>query len=176
MSDCLRRILDELAALIDDLDPRSIGEVSREIRGAKRIFIAGLGRSGLMARAFAMRLTHLGLDVHVVGETTTPEISADDLLICCSRRGESGSQHHFIDLAHGAGARAAVFTASPDSTVALLSDVVVALPKPGAAPSQPLGTLFEQMLLLVLDALVVRLMADLDVNEEAMQRKHTSLE
>ena len=176
MKENLRRILDELAALIDEVDPKPIDAAIEEIRTARRIFIAGIGRSGLMARAFAMRLTHLGLDVHVVGETTTPQIGEGDLLICCSRRGESGSQQHFIDLAHGAGARAALFTASADSTVSSLADVVVVLPHPTVPPSQPLGTLFEQMLLLLLDALVVRLMADLNIDEAAMQRKHTSLE
>jgi len=171
------RILADLGEVASRLDTKPICTLGREIGRARRIFVAGLGRSGLMARAFSMRLMHLGLAVHVVGETTTPEIGPSDLLICCSRRGESGSHSHFMDLAHDAGARAAVLTASPESTNADKADLTVTLPVDDRiAGNQPLGALFEQSLLLVLEALIMKLMKDLRVDEEAMKRLHTSLE
>ncbi len=37
-----------------------------------RIFVTGLGRTGLMARGFAMRLMHLGRRVYHVGDVITP--------------------------------------------------------------------------------------------------------
>jgi 6-phospho-3-hexuloisomerase len=171
------RILGDLGEVAARLDTKPVCALGREIGGARRIFVAGLGRSGLMAKAFSMRLMHLGLSVHVVGETTTPEIGDGDLLICCSRRGESGSHSHFIDLAHDAGARAAVLTASPESTNAGKADLTVTLPVDDTiAGNQPLGALFEQSLLLVLEALIMKLMKDLRVDEEVMKRHHTSLE
>lgn len=48
---------------------------------ADRIFVAGAGRSGFVARAFANRLMHMGLTVFFVGEPTTPAIKAGDLLV-----------------------------------------------------------------------------------------------
>jgi 6-phospho-3-hexuloisomerase len=177
MRERLRQILDDLGEVVPRLAEEPLCALGQEIGGARCIFVAGLGRSGLMTKAFAMRLMHLGLTVHVVGETTTPEIGPGDLLVCCSRRGESGSHSHFIDLAHDAGARAAVITASPDSTNARKADLVVVLPVDGSlARKQPLGTLFEQTLLLVLEALIAKLMEDLQVDEAAMERHHTSLE
>ncbi len=94
---------------------------------------------------------------------------------------ESGSHRHFIDLAHAANARVAFFTAHPDASVAAKANVLVVLPIESVVDgartqAQPMGTLFEQALLLVLDALILRLMVDLDVSEEAMERLHTSLE
>jgi D-arabinose 5-phosphate isomerase GutQ len=42
---------------------------------AKRIFVAGAGRSSFAARAFSNRLMHLGFSVWFVGEPTTPSLS-----------------------------------------------------------------------------------------------------
>ncbi len=177
MRDRIELILSDLGEVADRLDDAPLCDLGIEISRANAIFVAGLGRSGLMAKAFAMRLMHLGLAPHVVGETTTPDIGEGDLLICCTRRGESGSHSHFIDLAHEAGARAAVMTASPESTNAVKADLTVVLPVDRSIEAhQPLGTLFEQTLLLLLDLLTTRLMRDLEVDEAAMQRKHTSLE
>jgi 6-phospho-3-hexuloisomerase len=174
----IARILEDLGRIVPRMDTEPLARLGSEIGQAERIFVAGTGRSGLMARAFAMRLMHLGLSVHVVGETTTPEIGEGDLLVCCSRRGESGSHSHFIDLAHEARARAAVLTANPDSTNAQKADLTVVLPvdDDSHARRQPLGAFFEQSLLLVLEALVTQLMDDLHVDEEEMLRHHTSLE
>ncbi len=177
MRDRIDLILKDLGEVADRLEDGPLRELGVEISRANSIFVAGLGRSGLMAKAFAMRLMHLGLAPHVVGETTTPDIGEGDLLICCSRRGESGSHSHFIDMAHGVSGRVALVTASPESTNARKADLTVVLPVDRTIEAhQPLGTLFEQALLLLLDLLTTRLMRDLEVDEAAMRRKHTSLE
>ena len=38
----------------------------------RKIFIVGMGRSGFVARAFALRLMNLGFNVYFLGETITP--------------------------------------------------------------------------------------------------------
>jgi 6-phospho-3-hexuloisomerase len=43
----------------------------KEERG---VLVVGMGRSGLVARGFAMRLRHLGLHSYVLGETITPPV------------------------------------------------------------------------------------------------------
>jgi 6-phospho-3-hexuloisomerase len=173
----LASILDDLVEVAARVDEKQMCALGNALRGARKIFVAGTGRSGLMARAFAMRLMHLGLKPHVVGETTTPDIQSGDLLVCCTRRGESGSHSHFIDLAHGAGARVAVLTASVTSSNALKADLAVTLSlEESTEGHQPLGALFEQSLLLVLEAMIMKLMDDLEVDEEVMKRHHTSLE
>ncbi|MCP6043014.1 SIS domain-containing protein, partial [Klebsiella pneumoniae] len=58
---------------------------------AKKIFVAGGGRSGFMAKAFVMRMMHVGLDVYVVGETVTPNLEVDDIFIVGSGSGETQS-------------------------------------------------------------------------------------
>ena len=58
---------------------------------AKRVYVAGAGRSGIIARAFALRLLHLGYDVYVVGETITPALKPGDMLVVFSGSGETHS-------------------------------------------------------------------------------------
>jgi len=136
-----------------------------------------MGRSGLMARALAMRLMHLKFDAHVVGSTTTPSIRVGDLLICCSRYGRSRSLATFIEKAHEEGARAAVITMSAETPLASQADYVFTIPVAEEGQSrQPLGTVFEQSLLLYCDAVVLMAMERLGINEQDMARQHTQLE
>ena len=130
-----------------------------------------------LARAFAMRLMHLDFEVYVVGETTTPSIAKGDLLVCCSRFGRSRTLHTYVDKAHEVGARAAVITMTAKGPLAKRSDDVFLIPvEEGGRSRQPLGTIFEQSLLLYCDALVVLAMKRLGISEEAMARRHTQLE
>ncbi|MDO6807662.1 6-phospho-3-hexuloisomerase [Zobellia galactanivorans] len=129
------------------------------ITQAKRIFIMGAGRTGLMMKAAAMRFMHLGYEVHVVGETTSPAIGAGDVLIAGSGSGTTLGIVNAAETTKQVGAGLICFTTNPDSRLALLSDHVVRIPaaeKQGRDESiskQYAGSLFEQSLLLGLDAL-----------------------
>jgi 6-phospho-3-hexuloisomerase len=166
--------LTEVAAHVDRNEMARLVDV---MRGGKRIFVAGIGRSGLMARALAMRLMHLEFDVHVVGETTTPSIGKGDLLVCCSRYGKSRTLKTYVEKAHESGARAALVTMTAKSPLAKRVDEVFVIPvEAGGKSRQPLGTVFEQSLLLYCDALVMLAMKRLGVSEDEMRRRHTQLE
>ncbi|MHC4473277.1 MAG: 6-phospho-3-hexuloisomerase [Planctomycetota bacterium] len=177
MERTIDRILSELTEIAGRTAEEDLARLADRILSADRIYVAGMGRSGLMARAFAMRLMHLGLSVFVAGETTTPSIEEGDLLVCCTRYGRSGTLLHFIDKAHAAGALAAVITMDLDSPMVEKADEVLRISVEGdQATRQPLGTLFEQILLLTLDALVIVLMTKRGFTEREMARLHTNLE
>ncbi len=145
--------------------------------GAPRVFLYGLGRSGLVARMFGMRLVHLGRDATIVGDTTTPAIGSKDLLVVCSRTGVSPFLHHAVRLARRQGARVAILSGQRASPLAKDADFVLRLPIELARVEtpQPMGSLFEQALLLYLDALVLHLMSDLGKTPEDMERVHSNL-
>ena len=84
-------ILQELSRTLTAVPPQKGEELADRICQAKRIFTAGAGRSGLAARAFAMRLMHLGYTAYVCGETTTPSLQADDLLLVVSGSGNTAT-------------------------------------------------------------------------------------
>jgi 6-phospho-3-hexuloisomerase len=173
----LPRILRELSEIAVRTSQTDLESLADEILEADRIYVTGMGRSGLMARSFAMRLMHLGLSVHVVGETTTPSIEEGDLLLCCTRYGRSGSQLHYMEKAHAVRAAAAIITMDPTSPMVEKADHIFLVPVgEDEKTRQPLGTLFEQILLLTLDALVIVLMQKLDFTEREMARLHTNLE
>jgi 6-phospho-3-hexuloisomerase len=177
-------ILQELSRTVLDLNPSSLEHLSRTLMDAKRVFVAGSGRSGLMMRAFAMRLMHMGFPVFVVGDTTTPAIRKDDLLVIGSGSGETGALAVFAGKAKAVEARVALLTTYPDSTIGRMADVIVRIHAPArkgprkadAESIQPMGSLFEQSLLIVLDGVIMKLMLDKPVEIERMVKEHANLE
>jgi len=151
------------------------------IVGAARVFVAGNGRSGLIARSFAMRLMHLGFEVHVAGDVTTPSITSGDLLIIASGSGETGSQIGMSKKAKEVSAKLVLFTTAPESSIAAIADFTVIIPAQtkhsnSAVSLQPMGSLFEQTLLIVFDETVMRLIECTNTNLANMRSRHANLE
>ena len=174
------------------LDTGSVKRLVDEIIGSKRIFLMGAGRSGLAAKAFAMRLMHMGFNVFVVGETTTPAVQPDDLVIAVSGSGETPSIANLGGIAKKIGSKLAVITSNKDSTLGKISDIVVIVPgRPkedviyedyherrmvGYPELAPLGTIFEITALVFLDAVVSELMVRTGANEAELKKRHTVFE
>ncbi|WP_143800270.1 SIS domain-containing protein, partial [Oenococcus oeni] len=83
----VNQVLQEITTVMDDVDEKQLQAVEKIISKEKRIFVLGAGRSGLMAKGFAMRLMHIGYTVYVIGETITPSIAAGDVLVSVSGSG-----------------------------------------------------------------------------------------
>lgn len=155
-----------------------------EILASHRIFVTGLGRTGLMARGFAMRLMHVGRRVYHVGDVITPAIRKGDLLVIESRTGRSKILTLYEEIAHKAKARVILVTADRTSPVARKADVVLTIDDRAVVQTRkrrhevylPLGSLFEQALLVVMDQVVVDLMKALDLTERDLARIHTRFE
>ena len=173
--------VDDLVRVLKRVSKRSMKAFGKDILNAERVFVTGLGRTGLMARGFAMRLMHLGIRVYHVGDVITPAIEKGDVLVICTRTGGSKVLRHYIGIARKSKARVVVVTARPDSPVAERADTVLALDdsigrQPRRRQPLPLGSLFEQALLVVLDLVVLDLMEALDLSEEDLRRIHTAFE
>lgn len=178
------RIQQEISIALAQVDDTECERLAGAIEKADRIFVAGIGRSGLMTKAFAMRLMHLGYTVHVVGETTTPNITGEDLLIIGSGSGETGSLITIAARAAALNVDTAVLTINPGSTVAQRASIVVRIPATTAKATcssditsiQPRGSLFEQSLLLVFEAIVLCLMERRRIEIEDVFTLHANLE
>jgi len=142
---------------------------------ANRVFLAGAGRSGLMAQAFGMRLAQMGLPTHIVGDVTTPKIKAGDLLIVSSVSGETPGAVLWAKLASEAGAAVTVATSRRDSPLGALSSHLVQLPLP-ERDETTLGTTMELVLHLLWDGLCCTLMDRLGTEEEDLLSNHANLE
>jgi 6-phospho-3-hexuloisomerase len=173
----------ELAAALIGVAPDEIDRMADEILTARRIVCSGLGREGLMVRALCMRLMHLGLDVHMAFDMTTPRVGAGDLLIISSGPGQPNTLGALMSRARGDGARTLVVTAQPGSPALQAADAVIVLPAQtmaddtGAAASMlPMGTLFEWLELAFFDLLALRLGERTGQTVEQIRARHTNLE
>lgn len=84
-------VIEELRRTLTAVSYEQQEQLAAEIQKANRVFVAGAGRSGMMARCFAMRLMHMGITAYMVGEVVTPSIAAGDLLVIASGSGETAS-------------------------------------------------------------------------------------
>ena len=185
-------IAEHIKKVASRLDTDSASALVDSILGAKKIFLMGAGRSGLAARAFAMRLMHMGFQVHVVGETTAPAVQAEDLVIAVSGSGETTSIANLGFISKKLGSKLATITSNKDSTLGKLSDVVVIIPgRPkeeidyedyqerrmiGYTRLAPLGTVFEISALVFMDAVITELMVKTGASEDELKKRHTVFE
>ncbi|WP_254505613.1 6-phospho-3-hexuloisomerase [Bacillus altitudinis] len=182
-SDYVRAILSELSEHSPVIKDEQAEQLVKSILAARKVFVAGAGRSGLMGKSFAMRLTHIGLEAYVIGETNTPAFTSEDLLIVGSGSGRTETLLVLAKKARAIGGSVASFTLSAESPIADLSDEVILL---SGAPKdqhegnhhtiQPMGSLFEQTLLLMYDAVILRLMEMKELDTHKMYGHHANLE
>lgn len=185
-------IADHIKKVAAKLDTESVTHLVNAIMGSKRIYLMGAGRSGLAAKAFAMRLMHMGFNVYVVGETTTPAVQPDDLVIAVSGSGETPSIANLGAITKKIGSKLASVTSNKDSTLGKISDFVVVVPgRPkddvvledyqerrmvGYPQLAPLGTIFEISALVFLDAVISELMVRTGESEAELRKRHTVFE
>jgi 6-phospho-3-hexuloisomerase len=170
-------IAKDVASVLEGVKADDMAKLARVLLDSKSIFLLGAGRSGLVTRAFGTRLVQLGKVCHVVGESTTPAIGPGDLLLVCSRTGETKTVVVLARTASESGARVAVVTAQSGSALADLGEPLVLLPVSAALSSrQPLGSLFEQSLLLFLDAIAAGIAEKKPRALIQMQQRHANLE
>lgn len=192
LKEAMLSIAGHVEGVANSLRAQEVEELISSLQAANKIFLYGAGRSGLVAKAFAMRLMHLGFDVYVIGEIITPAISKKDMLLTISGSGETTSVVAAADIARRAGAKVVLITTYPESTVGKKADLCVKVKgrtklkgdknfllrqiKGEHYSLAPLGTLFEVAVLIFLDGLVAELMAKLGKSEEDLRTRHATIE
>jgi 6-phospho-3-hexuloisomerase len=185
MDSVIEQILAEVTACVRQVSTDSLTRAGELIESSPRVFVAGAGRSGLCMRALAVRLMHLGKTVYVVGETSTPSITGADLLVLGSGSGRTAGLLTMAGQAKRQGAKILLFTTDAASPLAELADLRVIIPAPSLKAAedvrsplsiQPLGTLFEQSLLILCDCLILGLMQRTAVSAAQMFERHANLE
>lgn len=154
-----------------------------EIVKARRIVVFGLGREGLQMRGFAMRLFHMGRNVAVWGDMTTPEVAGGDLLIVSAGPGDLATASTLAEIARAAGARTLLVTAQPQGGLAKNVDVVTVIPAQTMADDRggklsvlPMGSLFETAQMIAFELAILKLRARFQETAETMRARHTNLE
>jgi 6-phospho-3-hexuloisomerase len=178
----VRAEVDRAIRAVVETSPEGLEAVADLVSGAERVFVHGAGRSGLALRMTAMRLMHLGLTVHVVGDVTTPAIREGDVLLTASGSGTTGGIVRAAEAATEAGARVAAVTTASSSPLAELATAVVIVPaaekldRSGDASAQYAGGLFEQVVVLIGDALFHALWKRSGIDADDLWPRHANLE
>lgn len=175
----------------NELEVDNIKKMLADLLNANCIFVMGAGRSGLVAKAFAMRLMHLGFSVYVVGESTTPAVKDNDVVVAISGSGETRSISDLGKIAKEIGATLITVTSNRESTLGKLSNTIALIPgrtKEDAggylerhmrgeySHLTPLGTSFEITTLVFLDAIIAELISITGASEDDLKSRHTILE
>ncbi len=179
----LTEVVQELSQTVQLISNDEAEKLVNKILESNKIFVAGAGRSGFMGKSFVMRMMHMGIDAYVVGETVTANLEKADLLIIGSGSGETKTLVAIAEKAKSLGGTVAAVTISPESTIGKLADIVVKIPGAPKDQSegtyktiQPMGSLFEQTMLLFYDAIILRFMKKKGLDSTKMYGKHANLE
>ena len=193
MISAIEAILDNIHEAEEYLVEEDIANFIEIITTADNIFVTGAGRSGLAAKAFAMRLMHLGLSSYVVGETISPAINAGDCILAISGSGETNTIVTAAKISKKRGAKVLALTSYPESSLGQLADGIIHVKgrtkeevddenylkrqiKGNYTSLTPLGTAFELTSLVFLDGLVSELMETMGKTEQDLKNRHTVLE
>ncbi|MEM8855282.1 MAG: SIS domain-containing protein [Pseudomonadota bacterium] len=183
-ADTARAACSEIAEAASGVSDAAADGLVEAMVNARRIVTYGVGREGLMMRALAMRLYHMGLDVGVQGDMTAPAIGKGDLLVVSAGPGHFSTVAALMGVAKEAGAATAAITAQPAGKVPQAADHVLTIPAqtmandqdPSAASLLPMGSLYEGAQYVVFEILVLMLRERLGATPEAMRARHTNLE
>ena len=183
MTDLYSRALEELGGVFTRLDHEAVDAAVETIATAGRIAVYGAGREGLQIKGLAMRMFHLGLNVSVVGDMTTPPVGKGDLLIVTAGPGGFSTVLGLMGVAREAGAATMAITAQPQGAAARIADHVLILPAQTMADDRapavsvlPMGSLFEGAEYILFEIMILKLRDRLGVTPEAMRANHTNLE
>jgi 6-phospho-3-hexuloisomerase len=194
VQEMMQLMASKIRAISKAISDEDVEKFLYELLHGKRIYVIGAGRSGLVAKAFAMRLMHLGLPTFVVGEIITPALNRDDVMVVFSGSGKTKTVADIAETAKEIGAHICLITSNADSRIGKIADCIVIIEHHrdevdddavefeirqmlGEHKSfAPLGTLFETASIVFADAIISRLMEITQTDENALKNRHTNIE
>jgi len=194
VQEMMRLMASKIRSIANSISDGDAEKFINELLKAKRIYVIGAGRSGLVAKAFAMRLMHLGLHAYVIGETITPALTRGDVIVIFSGSGRTKTVADLAETARDIGGRICLITSNADSRIGKIADCTVIIEHHRDAVADdaaefeirqmmgdhmsfaPLGTLFETAAMVFADAVISRMMEITKTDESALKTRHTNIE
>jgi len=176
----IKYIQRKIKDILEKVSQEDINDFIDLFFNSNRIFVYGAGRSGLVAKAFAIRLVHLGFQTFVIGETITAPVQKGDLVIIISGSGETIPAVMTAEIANNLGAYVVSITAKKRSEIAKFANISLFISSYCKEEERrryaPLGTLFEASVWILLDGIVAYLLDSKKETEEFMRSRHATLE
>ena len=179
-SDSINYIQRKISDILSTVSEEDIEKIKKFFFTSNRIFVYGAGRSGLVAKAFAIRLVHLGFQTFVIGETITAPVQKGDLVVIVSGSGETIPAVMTAEIAHNIKANVVSITGKKESDIAKFADITLFIASDCNETKRekyaPLGTLFEASVWVLLDGIIADLLDSKGETEEKMRSRHATLE
>jgi 6-phospho-3-hexuloisomerase len=179
----IKNILTEIGVVLSKIDENEVDDLVKNILSARKIIACGAGRVGMAVRGFVMRLKHLGLDAYILGDANVPALKQEDLFLVCSGSGETQTIFELTLIAQRNLANINLITGNRNSRMGKIAHKVVEIKAPSKTKKvdnfesiQPMTTLNEQCLSIFFDAVVLRLMHELNETHDTMWARHSNLE
>ncbi len=187
--DSINTLLENITKVLSDVDEDEIDNMIERIILTKvkggNVFVVGAGRSGLVAKSFAMRLYAVGFSVVVVGETIVPKAREKDCIIAISGSGTTQFTVNAAEAAKQQGAKVIAITSRPESPLGQLADELVELkgriedadsaldyaPRQLSGlhtPLHPLGSLFELSAMILLEAIISEILSKVGISPQSI--------
>ena len=194
VQEMMRLMASKIRSIANSISDDDVEKFIAVLLDAKRVYVIGAGRSGLVAKAFAMRLMHLGLHAYVVGETITPALNKGDVMVIFSGSGRTKTVADLAETAKDIGGKICLITSNADSRIGKIADSIVIIEQHRDAVTNdaeefeirqmmgehksfaPLGTLFETASMIFADAVISRMMEITKTDESALKNRHTNIE
>ncbi len=127
------QILDECyenaKEVLETVEENNVKNIVSIILKAKKIYVLGIGHSGMFGKIFAMKLNHVGLHAYTVFDEINPPFEKDDLFIAISQSGETSTIISLVQKAKKLGGKVVGVTSVAQSTLGRLSDSLLKLDK-----------------------------------------------
>jgi arabinose-5-phosphate isomerase len=167
------------AALADGLAGPFAETVALIRRAGGRVVVTGMGKSGHIGRKIAATLASTGTPALFVHPAEASHgdlgmVTPDDVILALSWSGETAELRSLIEYSRRWEIALVALTASPDSTLARQSDIVLTLPRAEEACPDGLAvpTTSTMMQLALGDALAVALLEDRGFDRERFHALH----
>ena len=166
--------------ILSQVSEKDIKKVKNLFLKSNRIFLYGAGRSGLVSKAFAIRLVHLGFQTFVIGETITAPVQKGDLVVIISGSGETIPAIMTAEIANNLDASVISITGKKKSDISKYANITLLISADCNDSERkkyaPLGTLFEACVWILLDGIIADLLESKNETEEDMRSRHATLQ
>lgn len=140
----------------------------------KTIIGLGAGRMGYAVQSFIMRLSHLGYNTFMIGDTTLPRVDENHIAIVNSSSGETQSIDLYTDQCKEAGCFIVAITTNKKSSIAKKSDLVIHIPT--IQTEQIMKTIYEQYTFILFDHIASTVFNESNLDRDWVEQNHSILE
>ncbi len=134
----------------------------------------GAGRMGYSLRSFIMRLSHMGFNASMIGDTNVPRVKKNSIIFINSSSGETPSILLYAQQAAEEGGKIFLTSCSMNSSISQYANRIIQIPEINS--KQLMKSPYEQFSMLLYDYIVIRLMDSLDLDPIQVSHNHSILE